>query len=181
MIKIYSKKIKYGLGILAVLTFVALTIPAKVNADQIRAYGSTESQWQIGNSQNYYYSEQPVQNTNPNYYYGAVNNNTIPANYSATPIIYSNNGITKQTTQTTVAEANTNAKTKTSSPQTENKLVADGYGALATNAVFGSVGFYPSGLVQWLIFAILVLVAVILVRKIFGFSDNYDSTPMKQA
>ena len=51
---------------------------------------------------------------------------------------------------------------------------------LAANAVFGtSNSFLPSGIVQWVLFAIVVLLIVILVRRIFGARDNYYEAPMK--
>ena len=56
-----------------------------------------------------------------------------------------------------------------------NKDVSD----LASNAIFGSNTFYPSGLIQWILFAILILLIVILVRKIYGADKKYHSTPMK--
>src|SRR6185369_1177126 len=39
---------------------------------------------------------------------------------------------------------------------------------LASNALFGANGLFPSGLIQWILFAILILLIVILVRKVYG-------------
>ena len=55
------------------------------------------------------------------------------------------------------------------------------YGNLAANAVFGTTSFMPSGLVQWVLFAILVLLAVIIIRRIFGADKKYHSAPLKHA
>ena len=63
--------------------------------------------------------------------------------------------------------------------ETENET--DNYSNLASNAIFGSGSFLPSGLVQWILFAILILLIVILARKIFGARENYDQAPMKHA
>ena len=182
-----DKKIKqnivYSLGLLAVL---ALAIPAKANADQIRAYDSTRSQWLTADM---------GQNTNQNYYYGDMYNNTAPTNSGAsttTPVIYSNENITPNQTAKTNVQAKAPAKNSSgaTTPALANKSntsqitdqPASGYAALTANAVFGSVGgLYPSGLVQWLIFAILIITMVILIRKIFGYDKDYDSTPMKHS
>ena len=53
------------------------------------------------------------------------------------------------------------------------------YGSLASNAIFGSNSFLPSGLVQWVFFAIIVLLLVILVRRIYSGAKKYHATPLK--
>ncbi len=60
-----------------------------------------------------------------------------------------------------------------SGSETEN------FNNLASNAIFGSNGVYPSGLVQWIFFAILILLVVILVRKVYGAGEKYHATPLK--
>ncbi len=50
---------------------------------------------------------------------------------------------------------------------------------LASNVVYGSNTFLPSGVIQWVLFAIIILLIIILVRKIFGARDNYMETPLK--
>jgi hypothetical protein len=52
---------------------------------------------------------------------------------------------------------------------------------LASNAIFGTNSFLPSGLIQWLILAIIVIAIVILARRIFGARQNYEEAPMKHA
>ena len=56
------------------------------------------------------------------------------------------------------------------------------FSSLAGNVLYGdgTAGFKPSGLTQWLIFAILVLLVVIVVRKLY-FQNKYQSTPLKHA
>ena len=55
------------------------------------------------------------------------------------------------------------------------------FNTLASNALYGSeVGLRPSGLTQWLIFAILVLLVIIVVRKLY-LENKYHSTPLKHA
>ena len=52
------------------------------------------------------------------------------------------------------------------------------YRNLASNALFGSNSIYPSGLIQWILLAIIILLIVILVRRLYG-ADKYHSTPLK--
>jgi hypothetical protein len=56
----------------------------------------------------------------------------------------------------------------------------DSGSSLAGAVIYGSNSFMPSGLIQWLLFAIFILIIVIIVRKIF-FKDKYNSTPLKHA
>jgi hypothetical protein len=60
-----------------------------------------------------------------------------------------------------------------------NQPVPDSTSALASNALYGSNTFLPSGIIQWILFAIFVLLIVILVRRIFGARENYQATPLK--
>ena len=53
--------------------------------------------------------------------------------------------------------------------------------SLVSNAIFGSDSVAPSGLIQWILFAIVILLIVIIARKIFGGTDRYHSTPLKHA
>ncbi len=79
------------------------------------------------------------------------------------------------------------AKAKTPEPavkevavkEAKEEEVTDKYQDLAATAVFGENGFLPSGLVQWLLLAILVLGGTILIRKVYGGSEKYYATPMK--
>ena len=38
--------------------------------------------------------------------------------------------------------------------------------------------FLPSGLIQWVLFAIVILWIIIIVRKVFGVRKNYEESPM---
>jgi hypothetical protein len=76
--------------------------------------------------------------------------------------------------------------TDTTQTQTGNTVNTDpnangNYSNLASNAIFGSNSFLPSGLIQWVLFAIIILIIVIIVRKIFGGRERYDEEPMKHA
>ncbi len=54
-------------------------------------------------------------------------------------------------------------------------------GSLASNTIFGSNNFMPSGIIQWILLAIIILIIVIIARKVFGGEARYHSTPLKQA
>lgn len=84
----------------------------------------------------------------------------------------SNNSDTYSETNPTENQNNTNG-TNGENNTDEN------YSSLASNAIFGTSSFLPSGLVQWILFAIIILLIIIIVRKIFGAKDNYDASPMK--
>src|SRR3989344_3645823 len=97
------------------------------------------------------------------------------------------NGVFFTVNSNSTAGANVNNDNSNNvSPDTYSETVetengTDNYSNLASNAIFGSGSFLPSGLVQWILFAILILLIVILARKIFGARENYDEAPMKHA
>jgi hypothetical protein len=55
------------------------------------------------------------------------------------------------------------------------------YRNLTSNAIYGSNTFLPSGLVQWVLFAIIIVLIVILVRRISGAREKYHEAPLKHA
>ena len=70
----------------------------------------------------------------------------------------------------------------TGTNQTENGTgneVNNKYGDLASGVIFGSGSFMPSGLIQWVIVAMIILLIVIIARRAFGARENYDALPMK--
>lgn len=95
----------------------------------------------------------------------ANTNNSSPDNFTDTP----------QTSNTTSNTTNNTTNNTTTNDST------DSYSGLASNAILGGNNFLPSGLAQWIIFAIIILLIVILVRKIFGARESYDEIPMKHA
>lgn len=105
--------------------------------------------------------------------------------YNGAPGGGSSNGVFF-TVNSPAASTSTKTNNNTISPDTyvetvETENGADSYSNLASNAIFGSGSFLPSGLVQWILFAILILVIVILARRIFGAKENYEQAPMKHA
>ena len=165
MNKINNKKIIYSLEILTVLTFGIIIMPAKINAQY----------YNDGYITIHGYVNNPVQNNNQGYYYQTPiyvqPQALIPA-----PIIYSNNP--NQTSTNSVTETNT---TTNNSDTTDTTTTDNNSSNLASNAIFGSNSFLPSGLIQWILLAIIILVIVILIRKISGAEDKYHSTPLKHA
>lgn len=53
------------------------------------------------------------------------------------------------------------------------------YSDVAANAIFGTNGFLPSGLTQWVLFGIIILLIVIFIRRILGAKKYYKELPMK--
>ena len=53
--------------------------------------------------------------------------------------------------------------------------------SLTANALFGSDGFMPTSLLQWLLLALLIIILVILFRKVYRGKEKYQSTPLKHA
>lgn len=64
--------------------------------------------------------------------------------------------------------------------KTSDKNINGDSSDLAASAIFGSTGsFFPSGLIQWILFAIIILLLVILARRVFGATAKYNEAPMK--
>ena len=105
-----------------------------------------------------------------------VNSNTATTNTNT------GNNYNSATTNFTDTNSNTNTNpnpngTFTDTPNSANN--PNSGSALASNAIYGSNSFLPSGLIQWILFAIFILLLVILVRRIFGAKEKYQSTPLK--
>lgn len=79
----------------------------------------------------------------------------------------------KSTTRTTTSTSNSGGSFIPSNTGDDLSLVAG-------NAIFGSNSFMPTGLVQWILFAILILLIVIITRKIFV-GDDEKNRPLKHA
>ena len=79
----------------------------------------------------------------------------------------------------TAGTANDTSTNFLDTPQPENGNSTDNASNLASNVIFGSNSMFPSGLIQWIFLAILVLLIIILVRKVYGANKRYHSTPLK--
>lgn len=110
---------------------------------------------------------------------------TITINNVAIPVTNTNaNNGNNYNSSTTNFNETTSPDTFVDTPQTENGTsnnANENYSNLASNAIFGSNSFLPSGLIQWVLFAIVILLIVIVVRKVFGARKNYEESPMKHA
>lgn len=175
----------WSLGILAILAMSIFLVPKEAQA-AVNYVGDSS----VNVTNNFTSSPSSNQNTltyNPTYYQSSApiysyNTNYIPAqtytpaqtttvSYVDTPTIYS---------KTSVAKANTANKMATVA-KADTTITKDLYNGLAANAVFGENGFLPSGLLQWILFAIIILIAIILARRVFGRKDKYHQAPLKHA
>ena len=57
------------------------------------------------------------------------------------------------------------------SPTTSSNMTA--------NVIDSTASFMPSGIIGWILFAIMLLIIIILIRKIFGAEAAYHAAPMK--
>jgi len=77
------------------------------------------------------------------------------------------------------ATANPETDTSTNFTDLETGEVRGEYSDLVSGAIFGANGVLPSGIIQWIFVAILVLLIVILVRRIYGADRKYHAVPLK--
>ena len=97
----------------------------------------------------------------------AIKNNTVKNTTD-----YKTKNITTNTTTNKNSTGDSSIDTNSNTDQNVKELVA--------GAIFGSNAFMPSSLLQWIFFAILILLAVILWRKLYV-SDEDKHTPLKHA
>jgi len=194
MKKINNKSINSGLKILSILAFSLLVIPMSASA----AFGTNFS-YSTGNHTS---NSNTRNNYAPTYYYvnpvthswqtGPIDQQTIYyQNYNptpSTPVVYSN---TVNTSKTVATNTTTTKRTITKKSPSQNEAIivttatitpssnSDTYKNLAANTFFGSYTFLPSGLIQWILLAIFILIIIILTRIIFGAKENYYTAPLK--
>lgn len=112
--------------------------------------------------------------------------NPAPGGGTSNTAYMSVNSGTVAGASTSVAKAKTsttNTKTvasKTSTASVQDTTDNNDFSNLAGNALFGTNSFMPSGLMQWILFAILILLIVIITRKIFV-GDKERNKPLKHA
>ncbi len=115
--------------------------------------------------------------------------NPTPGGGSSNPVsfVVKNNIVSNTSTSTTSRNQtnnSTNSTDNTNSTQTtnttNNNTSDSNVKDLAGNAIFGTNAFMPSSLFQWFFFAILILLAVILWRKLYV-KDSDRATPLKHA
>lgn len=98
-----------------------------------------------------------------------------------TPVNTNGNNNSNSSNSNYNRNANTNSNSNNSNNNNSNQNDAtDTTSSLASNVIFGSASsLVPSGLIGWILFAILILIIILVVRRIFGFTDAYHSTPLK--
>ncbi len=169
--KIDNKSIVFGLGILGIFTFAAIAMPAKASAyDELYGGG-------YFNRRAPHYNESYIPNDNSNdvvYVNGGNNENYSRSNSNTT---YNNS----KSTSTSNTTKNTTKSTSTSNQEDFESNDSEELSDIAGNAIFGTGGFAPSGLVQWILLGIFILLIVILVRKITGAEARYHAEPLKHA
>lgn len=117
---------------------------------------------------------EPYSNEFVNPYHDPMDNSITgnPAYNTSSPAPATNSG--------SVLGASTTRDTSTIT-ESENKDYKGEFADLTANALAGEGGFLPGGILQWILVAILVLIIIILVRKLFGQEDHYHSTPLKHS
>lgn len=111
-------------------------------------------------------------NVNTSYNNGSNGNNGGSSNYNNSLFSYTNTGDTTRST---------NGNYYSNENQNETNGNGQSASALASGVIFGSNSLAPSGIIQWVLFAIAILLIVIIVRKFFGGSDRYHNSPLKHA
>ena len=98
----------------------------------------------------------------------------------------------KNNTATTTTNNNSSSNTNTNTSNTTNTTTTDtnntvstndaknSYGSLTANALVGSNSVMPSGLIQWILLAIIILAIIFLWRYVHA-ENKYMSEPMKHA
>jgi hypothetical protein len=188
MSKINKKSMNYGFKILTLLAFSLLIIPTQASAERsgyVTPYNSTDFN-RVYKSPDYNYNYGYDYNS-PAYYqpYQPFHYAYISPTPAATPTVYSSSANPNGNAGTSSGTANSSNAANTGTGSANNGAVNntdDNLSNLAASAVYGSSdGFLPSGLMQWIMVAIFILLIVILARRIFGMKENYETTPLKHA
>ena len=166
--------INLSLGILAIFAVGIFLSPAKANAYVYYQLPGYED------SYNPPVARQPVVYQEPVVYQPAPVYRPAPV-YQAAPV-YQTTPVYQNTTYTnsTQNDNTTNSNSDTTSTTT-SKVTSSDYKKITANALFGTHSFLPSGLVQWVLLAIFILVIVILLRRALGVEERYQSEPLKHA
>ncbi|OGI73693.1 hypothetical protein A3D42_00550 [Candidatus Nomurabacteria bacterium RIFCSPHIGHO2_02_FULL_41_18] len=177
MSNIDNKFIVFALQILLGLAFAVFVAPTLSHAGDtgVNYTYNTGSVYSYPGPYNYP-APTPVYNfpVNQTTYYPA---NTTQVVYY--PVSTSNTSGSSTNKSSTAAKSTTDTQYNRTTVAVENQNLDSRYGNLAAGAIFGQSGFLPSGLVQWILLAILILLIIVLARKVFGGAKNYYSTPLK--
>ncbi len=158
----------FALAVMAILSLTVITLPNNAGA-------YFDSGFHLRT--NLDYTPPPDFQSNP----AIVNNRTVN-NYNSTNYNYSNqsnHSSDSSSSDTTIETAN--ETTATEENNTESRVTTTDFKNLTASAIFGSNSFMPSGLVQWVILAIFILLIILFIRRAFGLDEKYHSTPLKHA
>ncbi|MCX6751651.1 MAG: hypothetical protein NT161_02710 [Candidatus Nomurabacteria bacterium] len=146
-------------------TPVYYSVPTPVNYNNQRViagcegrstgYSTTTGQSCVGNY---------VNNTNTNNNSSSTSSNTTTKNSD-----------TSNTSNTTVSKTTDTNNTVAASDNNNS------FSGLTANALEGSNSFLPTGLLQWIFLAIIVVAIIFLWRYVFRSEDKYLSEPLKHA
>ncbi len=170
MNKTNNKSIFLSLAILVVLTFGVITIPTKSYARTSCGEAGCNYTYSNpgGNEYTYQAPTEPIQ-----VYYQEPQTKIVYVK-SPTPkptVVYVNSA-----DQNPAPAAQTAPVNNTDAYDVNTKPITD----LAANAVFGAPhSFMPSGIVQWILFAIFILLIVILFRKVTNADKKYHAKALK--
>ena len=184
MSKINKKSMNYGFKILALLAFSLLIIPTQASAERpgyVTPYNSTDFNRVYKDPEyNYDYNSPAYYQPYQPFHYAYIS--PAPA---ASQTVYSYSANPNGSAGTSSGTVNSSNAANTGTGSVNNGAVNntdDNLSNLAASAVYGSSdGFLPSGLMQWIMVAIFILLIVILARRIFGMKENYETTPLKHA
>lgn len=169
MVKINQNNIVLALLISVILGFGLFLAPKIAGAGANYIYNSNTP---VGNFYSYQYPT-PIGNS---YWYQTPQNAYSYPTPANTAYNYQNsyNPPAAYSYQTPYSNNTNQDKDKDEAPGTDAS-------SLAANAVYGNSGFLPSGILQWILTAMLLLVIVILARKVFGKDKQFLSTPLKHS
>ena len=174
MQKMYKKSINLSL-MLSISAFAVLFMPFNaVHADYNVIYSTP-----VGPSTYTYNTNYSDNNTSGQ---NNQNNTSTTQNQNGNNSTSNSNGAnnnSSNSSNTATVKSTSSANTGNSSSSSNGSSGSGNYLDLAGNALVGSNGFMPSGIIGWVLFAILVLIIVIMIRKISGAEERYHSSPLK--
>jgi len=187
MNNINKNRIHLALGTLVILAFGAFLIPTDADAAPTNYVGG--SLVTITPIETYSY-QTPYQTPTPApSYISTMQSQTV--SYYPTPaqaITYNTqprNVVTRVVTPTNnvrvVSDISSNGGSYNNSASNINTADQQDYNGLAASALLGDSGFLPTGLMQWVIVAIMIVLVVLLARRVFGASHKYHNSPLKHA
>ena len=95
------------------------------------------------------------------------------------PVAQNPESNTDQNNTNTTYNYSRNVQKNTSETTVDEK--SEAYKNLAATSIFGGKSIFPSGLIQWVLIAIIIILIVILIRKALGYRQNYLETPLKHS